>query len=282
MTRKFHDKAVNGLCIRVWEGSSDKSLIMLHGIGSNKSSFNTLADAMPENWNLIAWDAPGYGGSVNLSEPFPDAGNYAKKLYLLLSELNLPMPILLGHSLGTLIAARFARDYPQTISGLILLASAQGHDQPKGQLSVAAKSRLNELDRLGSNEFAKSRAERLMYQPKKQPEVQLAIVEAMAKIRRQGYAQAVHMLAQGNLKTDASQLRFPSLVIVGDKDIITPPIQSQIAHQALSASSNELPHIFHQVTDAGHAVHQQYPKKVVAGIIEFENQCNACLEKVCP
>lgn len=280
MIRKFYDKTVNGLCIRSWEGSSNKYLIMLHGIGSNKSSFDTLADALPESWNLIAWDAPGYGSSANLSEPTPDAGDYAKKLHSLLSELNLPQTILLGHSLGTLIAARFARKYPQTIDGLILLASAQGHGQTKGYLSDAAQARLDDLDRLGSNEFARTRAERLMYDPEKQPEVRQAIVNAMAKVKRQGYGQAVHMLAQGDLKADAGQLQIPSLVIVGDKDIITPPVQSQNAHQALSDCSTNLPHIFHQVPAAGHAVHQQNPAEVAARIIDFENQYNPCLAEV--
>lgn len=280
MTRKFHDKSVNGVCIRIWEGSSKKSLFMLHGIGSNKSSFDTLADALPQSWNLIAWDAPGYGSSENLSEPTPDAGDYAKKLHSLLSELNHSQTILLGHSLGTLIAARFARNYPRAISGLILLASAQGYGQQKWHLSNVAQNRLDDLDRLGSDEFARTRAERLMYRPEKQPEIRQTIVNAMAKIKRQGYGQAVHMLAQGDLITDASQLQIPSLVIVGDKDIVTPPVQSQNAHQALSDFSNNLPHIFLEVPDAGHAVHQQNPAEVAARIIEFEKQYNPCLAEV--
>ena len=282
MTRKFLDKTVNGLSIRIREGSSEQSLIMLHGIGSNKSAFDTLADALPESWNLIAWDAPGYGSSDNLLEPTPDAGDYAKKLHALLDTLNLTQTIVLGHSLGTLIAARFARHYPQSVNGLILLACAQGYGQPKGHLSDAAQTRLDDLDRLGSSQFARTRAERLMYYAEKQPIVRQAIIDAMAKIKRQGYGQAVHMLAQGDLKTDAGKLQVPSLVIVGDKDNITPPVQSQNVHQALSASSNSLPHIFHQMSDTGHAVHQQNPAAVAARIIEFEKQRNACLAEVRP
>ena len=49
------------------------TVLLLHGIGSNASSFAALATAMPASINVIAWDAPGYGDSAPLADRDADA-----------------------------------------------------------------------------------------------------------------------------------------------------------------------------------------------------------------
>ena len=64
-------------------------LVLLHGIGSNASSFSELMSALPDNLRVIAWHAPGYSGSTPLETEWPRAVDYADKLSVVLQALNM-------------------------------------------------------------------------------------------------------------------------------------------------------------------------------------------------
>ena len=84
----------------------------------------------------------------------------------MLDALALKDCIILGHSLGTLIAAKFAQQYPDHVSLLILASSACGYAAiPNSELPAKAQDRLNDLDTLGKDAFAKARASNLVFQP---------------------------------------------------------------------------------------------------------------------
>ena len=280
MNRKARDIILDGTSVRIWDGTGEEHLIMLHGIGGNKGSFDTLAINLPESWTLIAWDAPGYGKSTHLLKLTPDASDYAARLKALLDALNITRFLLLGHSLGTLIAVRFTSLFPLSTKGLILLASAQGYGVTNGILPEKAQSRLDDIGRLGTSEFAKLRADRLIFRPELYPEIKNNVVTAMAAVNLRGYSQAVHMLASGNLKADAGQISISSLVIVGADDVITPPVQSKNTHHALCGAASDLPHVYLEIGNAGHVVHQQNPVEVTTRIVDFACTVHPALAEV--
>ena len=91
-------------------GGKGIPIVLLHGIGSNAQSFEPLMRALPHP--AIAWNAPGYGESDPLTQEWPDASDYAAALQRLLAHLQVKQCVLLGHSLGALIAARYAVRQP--------------------------------------------------------------------------------------------------------------------------------------------------------------------------
>ena len=68
-----------------------RTLVLLHGIGSNAGSFAALLAALPETIDAIAWDAPGYGQSEPLAITIPSPRDYADMLANL--PLDLPRAI---------------------------------------------------------------------------------------------------------------------------------------------------------------------------------------------
>lgn len=269
MSRAWKDMVIEGTDIRLSEGDGGPVLVMLHGIGSNMTSFDGLSVALPEDWTLIAWNAPGYGASRPLEQAWPTAGDYAGRLAAVLDAVGMDRVLLAGHSLGTLMAVSFARLHPDRVAGLILLACAQGHGAAPGRLGEKAQARLDDLEKLGAAEFAGSRAPRLMARPDAMPDVRDRAIAAMAAINPQGYAQAVRMLATGDQAGEAGHVRTPSLVMVGEKDAVTPPAQSRAVHTALAAVSPDLPHEFHSAPDAGHILHQEFPAAVATPMAQF-------------
>jgi len=256
-------------------GAGGMPIVLLHGIGSNASSFALFMRAFDARHPIFAWDAPGYGGSAPLAVDWPDANDYAAALSRLLDQLEIARCAVAGHSLGTLIAARFALTSPSRVAALFLLSPALGYGVQRGDaLPPAVAGRLTELDRLGPEGFAAARAPSLLADPAARPDVLQDVERAMAAVRRPGYDQAARLLAGGRLLADAAKLRVPTAVIVGTQDRITPPASARRVFDALQESSPQP--VYREIADAGHALCQEQPAEVARAIAEIvENKANA-------
>ncbi|MGH6763675.1 MAG: alpha/beta fold hydrolase [Phyllobacterium sp.] len=240
-------------------------LICLHGIGSNATSFDALLPKLPDNWHVLAWNAPGYGGSSPLAVDWPVAGNYAEALKHFVDGLGLRRFHLFGHSLGTLMAAAFAVSYPAYVDRLLLGSCALGHGaKPGGPLSPQTQARLDDLSAQGAEVFAAGRAANLIYRPDENPCLVERVFTTMSKIANPGYTQAVRMLATGRLIEDCARLDVPTSVIVGAEDKITPTDNNERAHAAIPEPKRRG---FASVSATGHALYQQAPQAVADFII---------------
>src|ERR1700728_5429071 len=124
-TGRSHARGIHYLR-RAGNGAT-RTLVLLHGIGSNAGSFAALMTALPETVDAIAWDAPGYGQSEPLAITIPSPRDYADMLAKFLDALELSSVALAGHSLGALFAASFAKYYPDRVSALALISPALGY-----------------------------------------------------------------------------------------------------------------------------------------------------------
>jgi pimeloyl-ACP methyl ester carboxylesterase len=236
-------------------------LVLLHGIGSNAASFGALMDALSSDRVVVAWNAPGYGHSERLPADAPTPEDYAAALARLLDALDMPRVALLGHSLGCLFAARFAARHPERVAALALISPALGYAvAPGAALPASVQGRIDELQTLGPERFAESRAPRLVGDPDARPDVVAAVRRGMAAVDPQGYAQAVRALGAGDLCSDIARVRAPSLVAVGTADRVTPPANARTAHAAFASGLAA----YREVEGAGHALPQEQPEALAA------------------
>lgn len=243
-------------------------VVFLHGIGSNATSFAPLFERLPSDLSLLAWNAPGYLHSVPLAADWPMASDYAYALVDLLESLGHGPVHLVGHSLGTLIAAAFARQFPERIQSLTLAAAAKGYGVPRdGVLPATVQARLTDMARLGPAAFASARAANLVHQPHSHPETVHKVEVAMAQVNPHGYAQAVRMLASGDLHGDLVLApRCPGFII-GAQDRVTPVAQTVAAADTWAAATGVRPKIT-EIDGAGHAVYLQRPDDFCAALLD--------------
>ncbi len=101
-------------------GKLGPPLICVHGITANAFWFQALADNLAVDHRVFAYDLRGRGDSDK-----PESGYsiplHAGDLAELIDELGLDRPVIVGHSLGALIALHFATHYPQKLSKLVLV-----------------------------------------------------------------------------------------------------------------------------------------------------------------
>lgn len=204
--------------------------VLLHGIGSASASWlaqllQVHTTARPAS-HILAWDAPGYGASTPLPMDTPCAADYAARLWAWLDaagvDAGAPV-ILVGHSLGALMASSAAALAPERVARLFLLAPAQGYARATPALRAQKlNDRLANLELLGPAGMAKQRAAAML-----SPNTALAQVvfveHVMAGIHPHGYSQAARMLADGDVAADLARVSCPVLVASGSADTITPP-----------------------------------------------------------
>lgn len=243
--------------------------VFLHGIGSNADSFRPVFDLLPSNLHLLAWNAPGYGRSDALAVHWPTAEDYAKALHDFLSACGLGPVVLIGHSLGTLIAAAFARAYPEQVLQLVLAACASGYGVPVGgEMPASVGARISELEKLGPVEFARTRAARLVYEPEQNPQAVARVKAGMSNVEPAGYAQAVRMLANGALPDAMRGVTVRCGFIIGAEDQVTPEQQTLDAAQAFSEAQGA-PARIERIAEAGHAVYMQQPAAFTAAMLRL-------------
>ncbi|MBS4048623.1 MAG: alpha/beta fold hydrolase [Alphaproteobacteria bacterium] len=247
------------------EAGQGVPLVLLHGIGSAAWSFQDQLMALSARYRVIAWDAPGYGGSSCLADPVPKAADYAQAVAGFLDALKIERCHLLGHSLGCLMAASFARLYPQRLLSLTLssIAVGQAHMLAEERQKLLDQ-RLQDVTVLSPREMAEKRGPRLLALAAT-PAMVRRVIDAMAAVRPDGYSQAARMLAGGDVKADIAAI--PSdlslQIIYGEADVITPPARNL----EVAALRPQAP--VRAIADAGHALYLEKPEAFNAAVRDF-------------
>ena len=235
--------------------------VLLHGIGSGAASWQNQLAATQGNQivSVLAWNAPGYVGSLPLGEPHPTASDYAKRLWQWLETLRIQTPLtLVGHSLGALIATSATLQKPSLVKRLVLLAPALGYgDEPAISQEKVVNQRLGNLRELGVTGMAKARAPAMLSANASASQIQM-VQDVMSQLHPAGYEQAVRMLSTGHLIADLAKLQIENKEIVidvacGSADSITPPQKCALAAKAANTQLIDLGAVGHVCALEGHS-----------------------------
>ncbi|SDR51127.1 alpha/beta fold hydrolase [Paraburkholderia tuberum] len=198
-------------------------LVLLHGIGSGAASWVQQLDALGATRRVLAWDAPGYGASSPVAAASPVAQDYAVVLKEWLDALGIERCVLVGHSLGAIVAGAFAAAHPRYLAGLLLLSPAGGYGAAAPEVRDAKRDqRLAMLNELGPQGLANTRSANML-SAHASDEARAWVRWNMSRVMPHGYAQATHLLANADLAADLARYDGRVNVAVGAEDTITTP-----------------------------------------------------------
>lgn len=89
-------------------------VVFIHGLTFNKETWRPITDRLVDLFRCIAIDLPGHGGSPGLPHSMGEA---ARDIHVLLGDLEVERPVMVGHSLGAIFATLYASRYP--VSGVV-------------------------------------------------------------------------------------------------------------------------------------------------------------------
>src|SRR5689334_914831 len=103
-------------------GSGARTVLFLHGIGGNRDSFTDDLPRLAKTRRALAWDMPGYGASPPIAPLTFEA--LAQAVAAVLDAERAEKAVLVGHSLGGMIALETVARFPQRVSSLVLFATS--------------------------------------------------------------------------------------------------------------------------------------------------------------
>ena len=101
-------------------GTGPNVVLAAHGITANHTSMKPLADALGDDFTVIAPDLRGRGRSANITGPFGMRA-HADDVAAILDHLGLDDVLLLGHSMGGFVAVVTAHRHPSRVRRVILV-----------------------------------------------------------------------------------------------------------------------------------------------------------------
>ena len=195
-------------------------LMLLHGISSGAASWHK--QMALSGFRVLAWDMPGYGESPMLAATRANAGDYADALAALLDKAGVTQTVLVGHSLGALVACAFAAKYPQRVLYMVLADAAQGYGQSSPeQRENVWRSREQQIA-LGGEILAQTRAAKLLRPGGRETDI-ATVAAGMRKLRSEGYLAAAWMLAHDDIHGWLKSYSGAFEVWCGEQDAITQP-----------------------------------------------------------
>lgn len=219
------------LLLRTWQPDPARfaeplgSVLLVHGLAEHAGRYQHVADVLCGlGLRVRAHDLRGHGasGGARMVAEHPDAylDDLAEIYDAALRSWN-ELPILLGHSMGGLIAARFATARVRVVRALVLSSPALALRLSPAMLTVhrvllALAPRLRVPNPIDARHLSHDSAVAAAY--RSDPLVQTTITASVLESFIRGMAQA---------QADAAQLEAPMLMLVGGADRVVDPSGSR-------------------------------------------------------
>ena len=253
---------VDGRTVAYHRAGDGPPLLLLHGGWSDGRAWTPQLRGLAEEFTVLAWDAPGCGGSDDPPEG-TDLAGYADAVTGLLDALGLGAVHLGGASLGSVLALAVTDRHPQRVRSLVLAGAYAGWRGSLPPEEVAARvARIEaELDR-PPDEWIED------YLPGffagAVPGATLDLVRTMMReVRPVGTRRLLAAFAEADLSGVLPSIAVPALVVHGVEDVRSPRAGAEALHAALPASRL----VF--VPGAGHDVNLEAPDAFDAEVRRF-------------
>lgn len=248
---------------------SQPAVVFLHGVGGGRHTWAAQqAHAAQLGWRSLAWDMPGYGDSATVT-PY-DFVSLAQALWRMLDAAGLQQAVLVGHSMGAMVALQAWTQAPQRISGLLLAASspAFGHTDGDFQQQFLAQ-RLAPLEAGQSMADIAQRLIPSMTAPGSDSDRSARLArlapayQSMAAVPPDTYRAALQALVQFEQRAALPTITVPVLCLAAEHDRTAPP--SVMARMAQKISTAR----YACLADAGHLLHCEQPDAFNAEMATF-------------
>ena len=98
-------------------------IVFIHGIASSAATFRKLVPLLDDRYRCISIDLLGFGESPSPKDATYTIEEHVASIHATIRSLKLGAPfILVGHSLGSLLAARYTAQHPELVSRLVLIS----------------------------------------------------------------------------------------------------------------------------------------------------------------
>jgi pimeloyl-ACP methyl ester carboxylesterase len=254
------------------------TVVLLHGNNFAGFYFGVVIDALrKEGFRVIVPDQIGYGRSSKPIIPY-NLADMARNTRAILQSLNIDKAMILGHSMGAMVATRFATQYPAVTERLVLL-------NPIGLTDARFSSPVGDPDEAYKRTLASTyqtiRASLMRYVAHR-PSAWNSQFESYARIRyawtlssdwpRLAHVQTLinNVIYLDPVVYDWAHIRSPTLVYGGAEDMLAgTPAFFQEAMKHLAATIPNGNGRLELLPGLGHVPFIEAPERVLPPLVAF-------------
>lgn len=235
-------------------------VLFLHVLSDSWYSFELVLPHLPESIRAFAMTQRGHGDSSR-----PEAGyrfhDFAADVAAFMDGLGLDAAVVVGHSMGSAIARRFALDHPERTLGLVLAASfASFATNPVAQ--QLWDEVVSEMEDPVDPAFVREFQESTIAQPVPQAFLE-AVVQESLKLPARVWKMTISGSLQDDFTGESERIEAPTLLVWGDHDGMVPHGDQD---EQMAVITNSQLAVYEGI---GHAVHWEDPDRFASDLTSF-------------
>lgn len=234
-----------------------KPVVFSNSLGTDLRIWDDVVAALSNDYRLIRYDSRGHGLSGCPDEIF-EIADLADDVLALLDHVGIERCVLVGLSIGGMLAQDFAQRYPERLAGLVL----SNTNTPRGD-GAAWQQRINAIEVGGIESIADAVMERWFSAAfRAKPELTLWR-NMLTTTPENGYLGSCHAISVADLRALPPQISAPTLVISGSEDQAIPAEASQATASMIQSARFEI------IQGAGHIPCVEAPAEMARLLTEF-------------
>lgn len=244
------------------DAGEGRPVVFVHGFPHHRKAWAAQLRALAGHSRAIAVDLPGFGES-DMPERF-DIDAWANGLARFLDALEIERAIIAGLSMGGYVTLAFWRLHRERVLALVLADTRAGADTEEG------KQKRRETIELARHEGPTAVARALLpgMVGKSTREREPSVVAAMRAMLESASVDSIvgaseAMMNRPDATSSLATIHVPTLIIVGEEDVLTPPKESRAMHAAIPGSRLEI------IPSAGHVSNLERPAAFNQVLTEF-------------
>jgi proline-specific peptidase len=214
-----------------------EALIFIHGVGNNHTMWKPHMEYFSSDYKVYAYDMLGHGRSVKPSKELYTLEDFTSQLNTFMDELNIESAIIVGFSMGGMIAQAFAISFPERVRKLVIANAVanRNEEERKAVLNrvklVEKEGRISVVDRAINRWFNQDYI-------KNNPEVVLVIKDRVRHDDDKVYLKSYRLFATADkeLWNELDKINAPTLIITGENDIGSNPRMAKQMNEKITNS----------------------------------------------
>jgi 3-oxoadipate enol-lactonase len=239
------------------------AILFLHAFPLGQFMWDAAAEALSGRHRVVRFDARGFGGTPPGGEPLT-MERIADDAAALLGLLGIEKAVVAGCSMGGYAAFAFVRRHPARLDGLVLQDTRPGADTEEGRANrVSLAARVLEE---GAAAAVEAFLPKLVGETTKRenPELVDRLRDRILAASPEGIAQALHGLgARPDSHDTLDRIQVPTLVVVGEEDVLTSPADAEAMAARIAGSRLEV------IPRAGHLSNLENPAAYNEALARF-------------
>lgn len=235
------------------------ALVFINSLGSDLRIWDAVVPHFVDRFCVVRFDKRGHGLSDSPERPYR-IHDFTQDLAGLLDHLQIEEAVLIGVSVGGMIALDFTAHFPQRVRALVLcdtaakLGTAEFWNERIANIESKGMAQMTEpiLARWFAPDFAQ-----------KQPDAYRGYTNLLSRTDVNGYLGTCAALGSADLRDAVTKIDQPALVLCGAADAATPP---ELVRGLADSLGNGR---FQTIPNAGHTPSVEQPEITAQLITQF-------------